>query len=133
MATVQLRNEILFKAPTRVGLLADVTEALKAAGVNILAIGAYDKGDMGEFLMITSNNKDAFAALEKLGGEIDMTSVVVAEVPNEPGELAVIARRLADHDINVGQVYATSVEAPTVMIVLRTACEIDVVKLLEDL
>ena len=93
MATVQLRNEILFKAPTRVGLLADVTEALKAAGVNILAIGAYDKGGMGEFLMITSNNKDAFAALEKLGGEIDMTSVVVAEVPNEPGELAAIARR----------------------------------------
>jgi hypothetical protein len=133
MAHVQLRNEILFKAPTRVGLLADVTEALKAAGVNILAIGAYDKGDMGEFLMITSNNKDAFAALEKLGGEIDMASVVVAEVPNTPGELAAIARRLADQDINVSQVYATSVDAPTVMIVLRTVCEIDVVKLLEDL
>jgi len=133
MAHVQLRNEILFKAPTRVGLLADVTEALKAAGVNILAIGAYDKGDKGEFLMITSNNKDAYAALEPLGGELGMASVVAAEVPNEPGELAAIARRLADHNINVSQVYATSVDAPTVMIVLRTVCEIDVVKLLEDL
>ncbi len=132
MAHVQLRNEILFKAPTRVGLLADVTEALAAAGVNILAIGAYDKGGMGEFLMITSNNKDAFAALEKLGGEIDMASVVAAEVPNEPGELAAISRRLADHDINISQVYATTVDAPTVMIVMRTASEIDVVKLLED-
>ena len=44
MAKVQIRNEVLFKAPTRVGLLADVTEALNRAGVNILAIGAYDKG-----------------------------------------------------------------------------------------
>ena len=134
MAKVQIRNEVLFKAPTRVGLLADVTEALHAAGVNILAIGAYDKGDMGEFLMITSNNKLAYEALAGLGGEADMQSVVVAEVPNTPGELAAIARKLAAHDINVGQVYATSVDgADTVTIVLTAACEIDVVKLLEEL
>jgi hypothetical protein len=134
MAKVQIRNEVLFKAPTRVGLLADVTEALNAAGVNILAIGAYDKGDMGEFLMITSNNKLAYEALAHLDGEADMQSVVVAEVPNTPGELAMIARKLASHDINVGQVYATSVDgADTVTIVLTAACEIDVVKLLEEL
>jgi hypothetical protein len=135
MAKVQIRNEVLFKAPTRVGLLADVTAALDAAGVNILAIGAYDKGDMGEFLMITSNNKLAYEALGKIpGGVMDMQSVVVAEVPNEPGELAVIARKLAAADINVGQVFATSVDgAPTVMIVLTAACEIDVVALLEEL
>ena len=95
MANVQIRNEVMFKAPTRVGLLADVTSALDAAGVNVLAIGAYDKGDMGEFLMITSNNKLAYEALAPLGGEMDMRSVVVAEVPNVPGELAAIARVLA--------------------------------------
>lgn len=133
MSKIELRNEILFRAPTRVGLLADVTEALHDAGVNILAIGAYDKGDQGEFLLITSNNKLAYAALEKLGGEADMRSVVVAEVPNEPGELAVISRRLADAGINVGQVYATSTDAPSVMIVLRAECEIDVLSLLKDM
>ena len=134
MAKVEIRNEVMFKAPTRVGLLADVTEALSKAGVNILAIGAYDKGDAGEFLMITSNNKLAYEALAGLGGEADMQSVVVAEVPNTPGELAAIARKLAAHDINVGQVYATSVDgADTVTIVLTAACEIDVVKLLEEL
>jgi hypothetical protein len=133
MAKVELRNEIEFKAPTRVGLLADVTEALSEAGVNILSIGAYDKGATGEFLMVTSNNKLAFAALEKLGGEVDLQPVVVAEVPNRPGELAIIARRLADNGINVTQVYATSVDAPTVMVVISASCEIDVLKLLEDL
>jgi hypothetical protein len=133
MAKVQVRNEVMFKAPTRVGLLADVAEALNANGVNITAIGAYDKGDAGEFLMITSNNKLAYEALSKLGGEMDMRSVVVAEVPNEPGELAKIARKLADHNINVGQVFATSVDgADKVVLVLTATCEIDVVKLLED-
>jgi hypothetical protein len=134
MAKVQVRNEVMFKAPTRVGLLADVTEALNKHGVNILAIGAYDKGDAGEFLMITSNNKLAYEALADMGGEMDMQSVVVAEVPNTPGELAKISRKLADHNINVSQVFATSVDgADTVMIVLTATCEIDVVTLLEEL
>ena len=134
MAKVQVRNEVLFKAPTRVGLLADVTEALNGAGVNIIAIGAYDKGDNGEFLMITSNNKLAYEALAKLDGEMDMRSVIVAEVPNEPGELTAIARVLADNDINVSQVFATSIDgADKVMIVLTAACEIDVLGLLEHL
>jgi hypothetical protein len=134
MAKVQIRNEVMFKAPTRVGLLADVTSALDAVGVNLLAIGAYDKDDMGEFLMITSNNKDAYEALAPLGGEMDMRSVVVAEVPNTPGELAAIARVLATNDINVSQVFATSVDgADTVMVVLTAACEVDVMELLKDL
>jgi len=132
MAKVEIRNEVLFKAPTRVGLLADVTEALHGAGVNILAIGAYDKGDKGEFLMITDNNKVAYEALSVLDGEMDMQSVVVAEVSNEPGELAAISRVLADNDINVSQVFATSVSgAGKVMIVLTAACEVDVLGLLE--
>ena len=135
MAKIQIRNEVMFKAPTRVGLLAEVTEKLNAAGVNILAIGAYDKGENGEFLMITSNNKLAYEALADIpGGIMDMQSVVVLEVPNVPGELAKISRTLAEHNINVGQVFATSVSgAGTVMIVLTAACEIDVVELLEHL
>ena len=134
MSKVEIRNEVMFKAPTRVGLLADVTTALTNAGVNILAIGAYDKGDMGEFLMITSNNKLAYDALSHLGGEMDMQSVVVAEVPNQPGELAKIARKLAHHNINVSQVFATSIDgADKTMLVLTATCEVDVVELLADL
>ena len=134
MATIQLRNEVLFKAPTRIGLLADVTEALNGAGVNVVAIGAYDKGANGEFLLITDNNKVAYEALSILDGEMDMQSVVVTEVPNKPGELAAIARVLADNDINVSQVFATSIEGTDkVMIVLTAACEIDVLGLLEHL
>jgi hypothetical protein len=133
MAKVEMRNEILFKAPTKVGLLSDVTNALADAGVDLVAIGAYDKGDMGEFLLLTSNNKAAFAALEGLGGTVDLVPVVLAEVANQPGELAKIATRLAEHGINVDQIHATTTDAPTATIVLKTSCELDVVKLLEDL
>lgn len=133
MAKVQLRNEILFKAPTRVGLLAEVAEALYAAGVNINAIGAYDKGETGEFLLLTSNNRLTGEALAPLGGEIGLVPVVVAEVDNHPGELAVIARRLADAGINVAQIHATSTDAPTMTLVLLTDNETKVIGLLQDL
>lgn len=133
MAKVELRNEILFRAPTRVGLLADVAEALRDAGVNVLAIGAYDKGEMGEFLMITSNNRAAGEALAQLGGELDIAPVVVAEVPNIPGQLAAISRRIASAGFNISQIYATATDAPTAMIVLRTEHEAQVVDLLADL
>ncbi len=134
MAKVQWRHEVMFKAPTRIGLLADVTEALNAVGVNIQAIGAYDKGDMGEFLLITDDNQRALDALATLDGEAGMQSVVVAEVPNKPGELAAISRVLAEHDINVGQIYSSSAGgAEKVLIVIRAESEADILQLLEHL
>ncbi len=133
MASIELRNELLFKAPTRVGLLADVAEALAAAGVDVVAIGAYDKGGNGEFLLLTSNNRIAAEALEPLGGEVDMVPVVVADVANEPGTLSEISRRIADAGLNVSQIYATTTDAPMAKIVLTTDDEPKVEDLLADL
>jgi hypothetical protein len=134
MAKVQLRNEILFKAPSRIGLLADVAEALSSAGVDVIAIGAYDKGGMGEFLLITSDNRASGEALGPLGGEVDMAPVVVVEVPNEPGMLAEVARRISDAGLNVSQIHATTTDgADVAQIVMRTDDEPAVVDLLADL
>ena len=133
MVKVEIRNELMFEAPTRVGLLADVTEALSEAGVNIRAIGAYDKGDVGEFLLITSNNRDASDALKSVGGEVDIIPVVVAEVPNRPGELAAISRKIADAGLNIAQIHASSTDADTVTIVMQTEHAAQVVDLLADL
>jgi len=132
VAAVEIRNELLYRAPTHVGLLAEVAEALHEAGVNILAIGAYDKGDVGEFLLITSDNRAAGEALKALGGEVDMASVVVADVPNTPGELALIARKAADAGINISQIHATTTDSATAMIVIRTEQEVPLVELLQE-
>lgn len=132
MVKAQLRHEILFKAPTRIGLLADVTEALHAAGVNITAIGAYDKGDTAECLLLTSDNRLTNDALAPLGGEVGLVPVVVAEVDNRPGTLAKIARRLADAGINVAQIHGTSGDGPTATLVLLTSEETRVIDLLQD-
>jgi hypothetical protein len=133
MAKVQLRDEIMFKAPTRVGLLADVADALSDAGVDIRGIGAYDKGGFGEFLLLTSDDRASKEALAALGGEVDMTPVVVVEVANDAGVLARLARRISNAGLNISQIHATTTAgADMAQIIMRTDDEPAVVELLAD-
>ena len=121
MAKIVQRSEILFRAPTRIGLLADVTERLFAKGVNVLGIRAYEEDGTGVFLIFTDDSRGATEALETLGeGHLGSIPVIAALVPNDPGQLAAISRVLANADINVTQVHATTTDAPTAEVVLTT-------------
>jgi hypothetical protein len=116
----KVETELFFVQPTRIGLLAEVTAVLRHAGVDIRAIGAYDKDDHGEFMMIVSDTPLAKMALGRIGINAVEKSVVTVEVPDTPGALAEIARKIADGGVNVGWAYATTCGAPTAMVVLRT-------------
>ena len=121
MAKIVQRSEILFRAPTRVGLLADVSERLFAKGVNVLGIRAYEEDGTGVFLIFTDDSRAATEALETLGeGHVGAIPVIAALVPNDPGQLAQIARVLASADINIVQVHATTTDAPMAEVVLTT-------------
>lgn len=134
MAKIVQRNEILFRAPTRVGLLADVTERLYATGVNVLGIRAYEEDDTGVFLIFTDDSRRATEAVETLGeGTVSSIPVIAALLPNEPGQLASIARKLANADINVTQVHATTTDAPTAEVVLTTDDNIRAMDALQQL
>lgn len=134
MAKIQLRNETLFRAPARVGLLAEVTERLYAKNVNVLGIRAYDEGSSGVFLIYADDSRLAASALEPLAdGRVTSSAVISAEVPNVPGHLAKISRALADADINVLEVHATTTAAPTAEIVIDTDDNITAIDVLEKL
>lgn len=133
MNKVLLRNEIVFRAPTRVGLLADVTEKLYANSVNILGIRAYDEGSTGVFLLYTDDSRRAVEALEPLDGRISSEAVIAAEMPNEPGQIAAMARALGNADINVLEIHATTTDAPTAEVVIDTDDNIRAMDVLERL
>jgi hypothetical protein len=134
MPKIALRNEILFRAPARVGLLADVTERLYATGVNVLAIRAYEEAGEGVFLIYADDSRAAIEAIETLReGAAKTTAVISAEVRNEPGPLAAISRALANADINVTQVHCTTTDAPTAGIVLQTDDNVAAMAALEKL
>lgn len=127
----KVETELYFTLPSRIGLLADATEALRDAGVDVRAIGAYDKDEMGEFMMVVSDPEKAKAALGDAGIEAVEKTVVTVEVMDRPGALAEVARKVSDAGINIGWVYATTGGGPTTTIVLRSKDNRRVAELLQ--
>ncbi len=105
----------------QVGRLAEVTDKVKAAGVNILAICAWVEGSTGNLLMVTDNNEKACAAVSEVADSCDFSPGVCVKVPNTPGALSQIARKLADAGINIQLVYATAGDADEATVVLQTS------------
>lgn len=104
----------------RVGLLAEVTDKVKAVGVNILAICAWREGDTGKVLLVTSDNQAACQAISPLVDECSFGEVVCAKVANEPGGLDAAAAKLAEAGIGIKLVYASPGDAPDATIVFDT-------------
>jgi hypothetical protein len=121
MADARVVEELFVKAPTKVGLLAELTEALAAAGVDIRAIGAYDKGAQGEFMLLTGDNTAAESVLAEMGAAVERNQVVVVSLEQRAGQLQDVSRRLADAGVNVDWVYATTGDGEHTNVVIRTA------------
>ena len=121
MAKIVQRNEILYRAPARVGLLADVTERFLARNVNILGIRAYEENGDGVFLIYADDSRAASEAIKNMNeGEMRIVPVISALLPNRPGELNALATALANANINITQVHATGAAGADTEVILTT-------------
>jgi hypothetical protein len=91
------------------GALAAVAHAVSDAGVNIAAATCTQPGDRAELHILVPH---AEAARHALGiSNLAVTSereVVVVEARDEPGELADMARKVAEAGINIDLVYVAT-------------------------
>jgi hypothetical protein len=126
MATAHLTKELVAKIPARIGLLADVTEAIREAGVNITAISAYQRDGVGKFLLVTSDNDRAATALQRLNAEVVEKSVVAIEMPDEPGALEVVSRTIAEAEIDIAYCFGTTVRGDTSTVIFHTSDDSEV-------
>jgi hypothetical protein len=121
MGDVRVVEELFVKAPTKIGLLADVTKKLADAGVDIRAIGAYDKASSGEFMLLTGDNDAAEAALADLGATVERNDVVIVQLEQRAGQLALIGEKLGAAKVNVDWIYATTGDGEHTNVVLKTS------------
>lgn len=90
----------------RAGRLAEVTETLATAGINIRALSLADTSDFGILRLIVCNHEKAKAVLKEKGFTLGRTSVVAVEVPDQPGGLNSVLELVSAHGINVEYMYA---------------------------
>lgn len=88
------------------GRLAEVTEALGDAGVNIRALSLADTSDFGILRLIVDKTDLAKSTLKERGFTVNKTEVVAVEVPDRPKGLYGILQVLDRATVNVEYMYA---------------------------
>jgi len=92
----------------RPGALADLTEMLVEAGVNITAISVPDTGEFGTVRLLVDEVMEARDALREAGHPHAAVDVLAVDLPHRPGALARVARLLADENVLIRYAYATN-------------------------
>jgi hypothetical protein len=90
----------------RTGQLAQITDLLAQAHVNIRAISIAETTDYGLARMIVDDPGKASAILLEHGDILSMTPVWAVEVPDSPGGLAEVLGVLADNCVDVEYMYS---------------------------
>ena len=92
----------------RPGALADLGEALGAAGISIEGGGAWVVGGRGVAHFLVNEGERARQVLEQAGIRVEAVRDVLVRrlVQEEPGQLGRLARRMADAGVNLEVVYS---------------------------
>ena len=98
-------KEFCVRLVNRVGALRDVAKVAGDAGVNIRAISSEDHGNEAFLRIVAERETLARDAFKKAGYSFEESQVIQVTMPDEPGELAKYAHRLADGGVDVRAVY----------------------------
>lgn len=90
------------------GTLARLCSMLRKAKVNIDALSVSDNADCGWIRLVATPAAKARKALDKAGYTVCARLVLVAEAPNEPGELERMCTRLAKAGVNIHYIYGSA-------------------------
>lgn len=112
-------KELQFSVKNNIGVLHQITRALKKARVNILHAWACGEGRTGSFGLITSDNAKARKVLRTLRISSREKDCLVVTLGNRVGALDRVAARLAKAKINITCISATSA-GKRVAVVLNT-------------
>jgi len=96
-----MANQFVVQLENRPGALAVLAEALAARGVDLRAIGGGSMGDSGHVIMTTADDDGTRAVLQDGGYTFIEGESILAEVDDRPGGMALIARALADANVNI--------------------------------
>ena len=92
----------------KVGLLAQITDILGSNGINVASIAAEKMGENALIRLVTDNNVLAKEKLEAADFNVMESDVLIVRLQDRPGELAKLASRIAEANINVENIMLLS-------------------------
>lgn len=120
MFKIMKLKQLTFVVPNRVGLLSELTTFLANGKINIEALCAYGRGPEGVFMIVTDNNAKAKKILNQMGAEVKTEEVIAVELPNRPGQLQKVAKKVSEADVDIQYVYVSPAKG-RMTVVFKTA------------
>jgi hypothetical protein len=91
------------------GSMADILEIMARAEINLDAVHAEAQGDFGTVRLFTNKPQLAAELLRQDGYDVVEAEVLELILPNRYGEVARVARKLAEGNVNIVNLFGTSV------------------------
>ena len=120
MAKATKVKEIVATTPNKVGMLAEITNAISDAGVNILAISAHSMGDKAKFCIITEDNQKAMEALKRKKLSAIESDAVSVSLSNKVGAAKELANKLAKAGIDLDYCYGSTGNGSEALLIFST-------------
>jgi len=119
---MQITKQLALFLDNRPGTLARLANELAKARINIHAISTSDTVDHSVVRLVVNDYRKALLLFEEHGTLVVEDDVLMVEGANKSGELARIARRLAEAKVNIEYCYsATPAEARRGLLVMRVS------------
>ena len=90
----------------KTGRLADATNCLAEAGIDLRAMSVADTASFGVLRIIVNDPEQAITALKNCGFTVSTTEVIAVLVPDQPGGLAEVLRVFKEQLIDIEYMYA---------------------------
>lgn len=115
------------------GRLAEITETIAKAGVDIRALSIADTTDFGILRLIVDKPQETEKVLKDAGFTVSVTNVIAVGIDDVPGGFSKPMRVLADAHIDVEYMYAfISRDTKKAYVILRVNDNDTAIKALED-
>jgi hypothetical protein len=99
-------DQISIFIENKLGTLAEVTETMGEAGIDLRALSLADTADFGVLRVIADDPRKALELLRAAGFVVSVTQTLAVPIKDSPGGLARVLRILADAGISVEYSYA---------------------------
>ena len=103
-----VKKQISVALENKVGRLANLCSLLARGKVNILAISVDNIVDQGIVRLVVDKTDQAIKLLKRARFSMVQSSVVVKQLPDQPGILAQASRKLSRARINIDYVYGSA-------------------------
>lgn len=125
-------KQITIVCESRPGVMAEISEALAAAGVNIETLDAESFGDSGVIIMTVDRYDEALRALARTPFHAISEDAIVVQLDDKPGELARITRRFKEANINLRSIHIIRRDAGKSIVAISTRCTEEAKQLVKD-